>query len=98
GDLKGKAVKNGENLIPPISTGCYERDAKHARCEGELFIDPHPAKYSVDSNSDATTWKTAIGLQLFTKNGQLKTGETETRPYTVQLKRAAKTTTNATPE
>ncbi|WEH29240.1 hypothetical protein [Streptomyces sp. AM 3-1-1] len=98
GDLKGKAVKDGENIIPPGGTTCYERDAKHARCEGELFIDPHPTKYSVDSNSDATTWKTAIGLTLFTRDDQLKTHETETRPYTVQLKRAARTTTNATPE
>ncbi|MFF7867306.1 hypothetical protein ACFZCT_12695 [Streptomyces qaidamensis] len=92
------AADTGENFIQPGSYTCYETDSKHARCEGNLYIDPHPSQEHVDSNSDATTWKVGVALRLWKADGGLKTGELETRSATVQLKRAAKVTTNATPE
>ncbi|MGW6541482.1 hypothetical protein ACWGBH_01270 [Streptomyces massasporeus] len=92
------AADTGENFIQPGSYTCYETDAKHAHCEGSLYIDPHPSQEHVDSNSDATTWKVGVSLKLWKTDGSLKTGELETRSATVQLKRAAKATTNASPE
>jgi hypothetical protein len=92
------AADTGENYIGPGSYTCYETDSKHARCEGTLYIDPHPSQEHVDSNSDATTWKVGVSLMLWKADGSLKTKELETRSLTVQLKRAAKATTNASPE
>ncbi|MFF3660584.1 hypothetical protein [Streptomyces olivochromogenes] len=92
------AADTGENFIGPGSYTCYEKDSKHARCEGNLFIDPHPSQEHVDSNSDATTWKVGVSLRLWKADGGLKTGELETRSTTAQLKRAAKATANASPE
>ncbi|MEU7717467.1 hypothetical protein [Streptomyces tibetensis] len=92
------AADSGENFIQPGGYTCYEIDSKHARCEGELYIDPHPSQEHVDSNSDATTWKVGVSLKLWKADGGLKTGELETRSATAQLKRAAKATTNASPE
>ncbi|MEU1540862.1 hypothetical protein ABZ461_22640 [Actinacidiphila glaucinigra] len=92
------AADNGENFIGPGGYTCYEIDSKHARCEGNLYIDPHPSQEHVDSNSDATTWKVGVSLRLWKAGGGLKTAELETRSTTVQLKRAAKATTNASPE
>ncbi|MFF3685721.1 hypothetical protein [Streptomyces sp. NPDC002187] len=92
------AADTGENFIQPGSYTCYEIDSKHARCEGNLYIDPHPSQEHVDSNSDATTWKVGVSLRLWKADGGLKTGERETRSTTAQLKRAAKATVNASPE
>ncbi|MFJ2930130.1 hypothetical protein ACIPIU_34565 [Streptomyces massasporeus] len=92
------AADTGENFIQPGSYTCYETDSKHAHCEGDLYIDPHPSQEHVDSNSDATTWKVGVSLKLWKADGGLKTGELETRSATAQLKRAAKATTNASPE
>ncbi|MEU1691726.1 hypothetical protein ABZ590_09215 [Streptomyces hirsutus] len=92
------AADTGENFIQPGSYTCYEIDSKHARCEGNLYIDPHPSQEHVDSNSDATTWKVGVSLKLWKADGGLKTGELETRSTTAQLKRAAKATANASPE
>jgi hypothetical protein len=92
------AADSGENFIQPGSYTCYEIGSKHARCEGDLYIDPHPSQEHVDSNSDATTWKVGVSLKLWKADGGLKTGELETRSTTAQLKRAAKATTNASPE
>ncbi|MEU4095258.1 hypothetical protein [Streptomyces sp. NPDC026673] len=92
------AADTGENFIQPGSYTCYEIDSKHARCEGNLYIDPHPSQEHVDSNSDATTWKVGVSLRLWKADGGLKTGELETRSTTAQLKRAARATTNASPE
>ncbi|UUU31518.1 hypothetical protein JIX56_17280 [Streptomyces sp. CA-210063] len=92
------AADTGENFIQPGSYTCFEIDSKHARCEGNLYIDPHPSQEHVDSNSDATTWKVGVSLRLWKADGGLKTSELETRSKTVQLKRAAKATVNATPE
>ncbi|MFE6805843.1 hypothetical protein ACFVEN_29875 [Streptomyces sp. NPDC057681] len=92
------AADTGENFIQPGSYTCYEIDSKHARCEGNLYIDPHPSQEHVDSNSDATTWKVGVSLKLWKADGGLKTGELETRSTTAQLKRVAKATANASPE
>ncbi|MFE0627778.1 hypothetical protein ACFW3D_12485 [Streptomyces sp. NPDC058864] len=92
------AADSGENFIGPGGYTCYEIDSKHARCEGNLYIDPDPSQEHVDSNSDATTWKVGVSLRLWKAGGGLKTAERETRSTTVQLKRAAKATTNASPE
>ncbi|SEE36646.1 hypothetical protein SAMN05216532_7939 [Streptomyces sp. 2231.1] len=92
------AADTGENFIGPNGYGCYETDSKHARCEGSLYIDPHPSQEHVDSNSDATTWKVGVSLKLWKADGGLKTGEPETRSQAAQLKRAAKATANASPE
>ncbi|MFJ6724167.1 hypothetical protein ACIQPQ_04550 [Streptomyces sp. NPDC091281] len=94
----GAAAESGENFIGPGTYTCYERDAKHARCEGDLFIDPHPTQDHVDSNSDATTWKVGVSLRLFKANGGLKAMERETRSLTSSLRRAAKLTADASPE
>jgi hypothetical protein len=53
------AADSGENFIQPGSYTCYEIDSKHARCEGDLYIDPHPSQEHVDSNSDAPPGKSA---------------------------------------
>ncbi|MDT0570694.1 hypothetical protein RM704_25090 [Streptomyces sp. DSM 3412] len=92
------ATDTGENFIGPGSYTCYEIDSKHARCEGNLYIDPHPSQEHVDSNSDATTWKVGVALRLWKADGGLKAEEYETRSKTAQLKRAARATTNASPE
>ncbi|MFD2691419.1 hypothetical protein ACFS5L_42270 [Streptomyces phyllanthi] len=92
------ATDTGENFIGPGSYTCYEESSKKASCEGNLYIDPHPSQEHVDSNSDATTWKVAVALRLFKASGDLKAEEYETRSKTVQLKRAAKATVNASPE
>ncbi|MGW5210870.1 hypothetical protein ACWEQO_06530 [Streptomyces sp. NPDC004051] len=92
------AADTGEDFIQPGSYTCYEIDSKRARCEGNLYIDPHPSQEHVDSNSDATTWKVGVSLKLWKASGGLKAGELETRSTTAQLKRAAKATTNASPE
>ncbi|MEU5194350.1 hypothetical protein AB0G86_09830 [Streptomyces scabiei] len=97
GNLK-TAAETGENFIGPGGYTCYEITSKRAECEGELRIDPHPTHDHVDSNSDATTWKVAVSLRLFKSSGGLKAEERETRSQTVQLKRAAKVTANASPE
>ncbi|MET8824814.1 hypothetical protein ABZX40_18090 [Streptomyces sp. NPDC004610] len=92
------AAATGNDYIQAGSYTCYEIDSKRTECEGRLFIDPHPSQEHVDSNSDATTWKVGVVLQLFKPNGQLKAEELETRSLTAQLRRAAKATTNASPE
>ncbi|MGY4996647.1 hypothetical protein [Streptomyces sp. 900105245] len=92
------AADTGENFIGPSGYTCYETDSKHAHCEGNLYIDPHPSQEHVDSNSDATTWKVGVSLKLWKADGGLKTGELETRSQTARLKRAAKATANASPE
>ncbi|MEV7738722.1 hypothetical protein AB0O75_42800 [Streptomyces sp. NPDC088921] len=87
-----------DHYIGPGGYTCYEQSDKKAECEGSLYIDPHPSRDEVASNSDATTWKTAVSLFLFKANGNLAAHERETRSLTVRLKRAAKLTVNAAPE
>ncbi|RDG39044.1 hypothetical protein [Streptomyces corynorhini] len=98
GSLK-TAADTGKNYIGPGGYTCYEISSKRARCEGNLYIDPHRSRKQVSSNSDATTWKVAVSLRLFKASGAVKAAEYETRSQTVRLKRAAKVTAaDATPD
>jgi len=94
------AAGTGDNYIGPSGYGCYELSLKRARCEGTLYIDPHPSSDHVDSNSDATKWKIGVSLRLWKADEvTLVAQEYETRPGGVPLKRAAHlTVADATPE
>ncbi len=94
------AADTGDSYIGPGGYTCYEVTSKRARCEGTLYIDPHPSREQVDSNSDATTWKIAVSLRLFKADEvTLVAQEFETRPGGVSLRRAAKLAlADATPE
>ncbi|MFJ6832520.1 hypothetical protein [Streptomyces sp. NPDC091209] len=74
---------------------CFEKSARTARCEGELYIEP---RYRLDSNGDATTWKIGLALRLFKSSGSLKAEEYKTAPGSVSVRRWAKVTANASPE
>ncbi|MFB6714537.1 MULTISPECIES: hypothetical protein [unclassified Streptomyces] len=66
-----------------------------ADCEGELYIDP---RYTLDSNNDATTWKSAVWVRIWNAKGGLKSEEFLPLSPTVRVKRAAKVTVDASPE
>ena len=74
---------------------CYEDGTHAADCDGELYIEP---RYRLDSNNDATTWKIAVSARIWGSNGQPRSSEYLTGFGTVQVKRAARVTANATPE
>ncbi|MFS0692556.1 hypothetical protein [Streptomyces nitrosporeus] len=74
---------------------CYETSLRVADCEGALYIDP---RYDLDSNNDATTWKTGVLVQLWKTSGGLKAEQVMTASGTAQVKRWAKATVNAGPE
>ncbi|MER5494782.1 hypothetical protein ACWD6I_04850 [Streptomyces sp. NPDC002454] len=93
-----RATDTGDNYIGPGSYICYEVDSRRARCEGHLYINPEPSQEHVDSNSDATSWKVGVALQLWKPSGGFLTGELETRSLTVPLRRVSKTTVDASPE
>ncbi|MEV0172949.1 hypothetical protein AB0I00_17755 [Streptomyces sp. NPDC050803] len=63
--------------------------------EGELYIDP---PYRLDSNNDATTWKIAVSASTWGPDGRPDAEEYLTGFGTVQVKRMAKATVNASPE
>ena len=69
-----------DNYIGPGGYTCYEQSDKKAECEGSLYIDPHPSHDEVDSNSDATTWKTGVSLLLFKANGNVAAHEARPGP------------------
>ncbi|MDX2542687.1 hypothetical protein ACOT81_18165 [Streptomyces sp. WI04-05B] len=100
GSLKDVANGTGENSLWTIPYTCYEQDSQRARCEGTLFIDPHPQMEEADSNSDATKWKIGVHLALFPAgDGPVLAEEFESRSGTVSLRRAAKlSVADATPE
>ncbi|MFF7630331.1 hypothetical protein [Streptomyces cyaneofuscatus] len=91
-----KLPKNPDNdsLRMGIYT-CYPVNDWKERCEGTLFIDP---PYDLASNSYATTWKIGLTLRLWKPDGRLKAEEFKKAPGSVQLKRWAKATVNASPE
>ncbi|MFD3413328.1 hypothetical protein [Streptomyces cyaneofuscatus] len=74
---------------------CYPVSDRKERCEGTLFIDP---PYDLASNGDATTWKVGLTLRLWKPDGRLKAEEYKKAPGSVQLKRWAKATVDASPE
>ncbi|WP_105974506.1 hypothetical protein [Streptomyces geranii] len=100
GSSVAEAAKNGPNYLGPGSYTCYELSSQRARCEGFMYIDPHPLREHVDSNSDATNWKIGVVLRLFKADETTVVAEEyETRSATVSLRRAAKlATADATPE
>ncbi|MGV9450048.1 hypothetical protein [Streptomyces sp. NPDC003635] len=63
--------------------------------EGELFIAP---RYRLDSNNDATTWKIAVSASTWGSDGRPDAQEYLTGFGSVQVKRMAKATVNASPE
>ncbi|MHC3451201.1 hypothetical protein [Streptomyces prasinus] len=73
----------------------YDDTPRAADVEGELYIDP---PWTLDSNNDATTWKIAVNVRLWTPDDKLKAEENLTGLGTVQVKRAARATVNASPE
>ncbi|MEU1706601.1 hypothetical protein ABZ478_14500 [Streptomyces sp. NPDC005706] len=76
-------------------TSCDAAGPRAADCTGELYIDP---RSRLDSNNDATTWKTAVWVRLWDSNEKFKGEEYLTGFSSVQVKRAGKATVNASPE
>ncbi|MFE9170611.1 hypothetical protein ACFYNZ_13985 [Streptomyces kebangsaanensis] len=94
----GTTAAKGVDKGRPIFTGstiCYEAGPVAANCEGELYIDP---RYTLDSNNDATTWKSAVWIRVWDAKGKLKNEEYLPLSPTVRVKRAAKVTVDASPE
>ncbi|WAX79325.1 hypothetical protein [Streptomyces sp. KMM 9044] len=58
----------------------------------------HRPPWTLDSHNDATTWKIAVNVRLRTPDDKLKAEEDLTGFGTVQVKRAARATVNASPE
>ncbi|GAA2548701.1 MULTISPECIES: hypothetical protein [Streptomyces] len=73
----------------------YDDTPGSADVEGELYIDP---RWTLDSTNDATTWKVAVNVRLWATETKLKAEENLTGLGTVQVKRAARATVNASPE
>ncbi|MFF3161110.1 MULTISPECIES: hypothetical protein [unclassified Streptomyces] len=74
---------------------CDPSGARAADCEGKLYIDP---RWRLDSNNDATTWKTAVWVRVWDSNDKLKGEQYLTGFASVPVKRAGKATVNASPE
>ncbi|MCM2412314.1 hypothetical protein [Streptomyces sp. RKAG290] len=89
------AAKGAQSDALFPSYTCYEKSARVADCEGDLYVEP---RYRLDSNSDATTWKIGIAARLFKTNGQLKAEEYLATSGRSQIRRWAKATVNAAPE
>ncbi|MET7287733.1 hypothetical protein [Streptomyces sp. NPDC005573] len=66
-----------------------------ADCTGELTVDP---RYRLDSTNDATAWKVAVWIRVWTADDKLKGEQFLTGFGTAQVKRAAKVTVDASPE
>ncbi|WP_433451144.1 hypothetical protein ACQPXS_22815 [Streptomyces sp. CA-142005] len=76
-------------------TNCNEDGTHAADCDGELYIEP---RYTLDSNNDATTWKIAVSARIWGSDGQPRGEEYLTGFGSVQVKRRAQVTVNASPE
>jgi hypothetical protein len=78
------------------SVTLYDDSPTSADCEGELYIDP---PYTLDSNNDATTWKIAVAARLWDKTDTKIVAEEYLTGFgSVQVKRAARVSVNASPE
>ncbi|MEU6242873.1 hypothetical protein [Streptomyces sp. NPDC047024] len=93
GTTPAKAVNSGG--LYSGYTVCGENAKRPGDCRGVLSIDP---RSRLDSNNDATTWKIAVWVRAWDANGRFKGEEFPTGFGTVQIKRAAKATVNASPE
>lgn len=93
GTTAAKGADNGGLYVGGYT--CFEDGSRAADCEGDLNIQP---RYDLDSNNDATTWKIGVAARLFKSNGNLKAEEYWTGPGSVQVKRKAQATVNASPE
>ncbi|WP_055594481.1 hypothetical protein [Streptomyces hirsutus] len=77
------------------SVAYYDDTPRAADVDGDLYIDP---RWTLDSHNDATTWKIAVWVRLWASETKLKAEENLTGFGTVQVKRAARATVNASPE
>ncbi|MFC9911640.1 hypothetical protein [Streptomyces sp. NPDC059862] len=78
------------------SVTTYDDSPTSGDCDGELYIDP---RYTLDSNNDATSWKIAVAARLWDESDtKIKAEEYLTGFGSVQVKRAARATVNASPE
>ena len=59
------AAESADNYIGPGIYTCFETERRSTPGARATFhIDPHPSRKQVNSNPDATTWKTAVALRL----------------------------------
>lgn len=89
------AAEGAENGIRTGHVIYYDDTPRSADVEGDLYIDP---RWTLDSTKDATTWKIAVHVRLWATETRLEAEETLTGLGTVQVKRAARATVNASPE
>ncbi|MEU7471364.1 hypothetical protein AB0A94_23055 [Streptomyces sp. NPDC044984] len=91
------AAEGAEDGIRTGYVITYDDTPSSANMEGELYIDP---RWTLDSTKDATTWKIAANIRLWVPGSEtkLKAEENLTGLGTVQVKRAARATVNASPE
>ncbi|MEW1600407.1 hypothetical protein [Streptomyces sp. NPDC093808] len=95
GTTAAKAFEGpGGQLIQHDMIRCYEDGPRAANCEGELRIRP---RENLDSAKDATTWKLAF-VTFLEKKGQIVSWGYLNSSGTLQVKRAARATVNASPE
>ncbi|WP_406726751.1 hypothetical protein WJ438_21940 [Streptomyces sp. GD-15H] len=91
---KASETDAGDGLIQHDLIYCYEDGRYAENCEGGLRIDP---RYNLDSNNDATTWKLAFNAFLSNKD-RIESHGYLTGLGSLQVKRAARATVNASPE
>ncbi|MGW3592496.1 hypothetical protein [Streptomyces fungicidicus] len=91
------AAKGAETGIRTGYVTYYDDTPRSANVEGVLYIDP---RWTLDSTKDATTWKIAVNVRRWAHGSEtkLEAEETLTGLGTVQVKRAARATVNASPE
>ncbi|MFD2684015.1 hypothetical protein ACFS5L_03920 [Streptomyces phyllanthi] len=91
---RGTSVATAENILGPGGTPtCTAVDDTTQNCTGDITIDP---QYELFEAADATTWKSVAEYERTDGDGYDYVGRAT--PATATLKRAAKLTTNATPE
>ncbi|CAL9497856.1 hypothetical protein [Streptomyces sp. enrichment culture] len=93
GMTPAKANETSNQLIQSDMFECFEDGPRAANCSGHLRIRP---RENLDSAKDATTWKMSV-IAFLERKGRLD-HEYLTTPATLQVKRAARVTVNASPE
>ncbi|MBM7087065.1 hypothetical protein ACFTXK_05770 [Streptomyces sp. NPDC056956] len=95
GTTPAKAYQaSGNQLFHADTITCYEDGTRAANCQGTLRIRP---RENLDSAKDATTWKLGAVAFLEKKGGKID-HEYLSTSGTLQVKRAARATVNASPE